>query len=111
MDLEWLQKFSGGLDLIPVLIAIAGLYSIRKLPHAHRVETKLAYTLAMICFISLPIAQTSWVVAVIQGIPFLGTLMDNVWTIYNFASLTCILICLHTMEPRQRQYDNDNDTI
>ena len=109
MDWSWLQKFSGGLDLIPVLIALVGLYSIRSLPHAKRVETKLAYTLAMICFVALPVAQTSWIVAVIQGIPFLGTVMDNVWTIYNFASLTCILICLHTMEPKQRQYSNDSE--
>lgn len=107
MDWSWLQKFSGGLDLIPICIALAGLYSIRALPAAIRIETKLIYTLAVVCFIALPIAQINWVVAVIREVPALGSLMDNVWTIYNFASLSCILLCLHTMEPRKRSSERE----
>ena len=107
MDFSWLQKFSGGFDVIPIFIALAGIVSMRSLPHAHRIETKLAYTLAGICFASLPIAQIGWISSVIRGVPHLGSLMDNVWTIYNFASLSCILILLHTMQPRKRSYDDE----
>lgn len=102
MDFSWLQKFSGGLDVIPIFIAIAGIVSMRSLPKPIRLETKLAYTLAAICFVSLPIAQIGWIAAVIKEVPFMGSLLDNVWTIYNFASLSCILILLHTMQPRKR---------
>ncbi len=103
MDWSWLQKFSGGLDVIPIFIALTGLYCMRYLPHAHRLETKLAYTLGGICFVALPIAQIGWIAAVIQGVPYLGSLLDNVWTIYNFASLTCMMLLMHTMEPRKRK--------
>lgn len=105
MNWDWLQKFSGGLDVIPIFIALAGIASMRGLPHAHRLETKLAYTLAGICFVALPVAQIGWISSVIKGVPHLGTLLDNVWTIYNFASLTCMLILLHTMQPRKRDYE------
>lgn len=104
MDFTWLQKFSGGLDVIPIFIALAGLVSMRSLPHPSRLDAKLAYTLAGICFVALPIAQIGWISSVIRGIPHLGTIMDNVWTIYNFASLSCILILLHTK--RTRSDDN-----
>jgi len=100
MDWSWLSKFSGGLDVIPIFIALAGIVSLKALPAAHRLETKLAYTLAGICFIALPVAQIGWISSVIRGIPHLGTIMDNVWTIYNFASLSCILILLHTKRTR-----------
>ena len=106
MNWDWLQKFSGGLDVIPIFIALAGIASMRALPHAHRLETKLAYTLAGICFVALPVAQIGWISSVIKGVPHLGTLLDNVWTIYNFASLTCMLILLHTMQPRKRGNDD-----
>jgi len=105
MDLTWLQKFSGGLDVIPIFISIAGLATMRNLPDAKRVETKLAYTLCVICFLALPVAQIGWIAAVIKEVPFMGSLLDNVWTIYNFASLSAMLIMLHTMEPRKRNYD------
>ncbi len=107
MDWSWLQKFSGGLDVIPIFIAIAGLVTMRKLPRPKRLEAALAYTLAMICFIALPVAQIGWITAVIKGVPFLGSLLDNVWTIYNFASLSCILLLLHTTEPKKRKADED----
>jgi hypothetical protein len=103
MDWSWLQKFSGGLDVIPIFIAIAGIISMQGVRAAHRIETKLAYTLAWICFIALPIAQIGWITAVIKGVPFMGSLLDNVWTIYNFCSLSCILLLMHTMEPRKRK--------
>lgn len=107
MDWSWINKFSGGLDVIPIFIALGGLLTLKNLPYAHRIETKLAYTLAATCMVSLPIAQIGWIAAVIQDVPFLGSLLDNVWTIYNFSSLVCILICLHTMEPRRRKgYDD-----
>lgn len=105
MDFTWLQKFSGGLDVIPIFIALAGLVSMRSLPHPPRLDAKLAYTLAGVCFVALPIAQIGWIAAVIKEVPYLGSLLDNVWTIYNFASLSCMLICLHTMQPRKRDYD------
>lgn len=107
MDWSFLNKFSGGLDIIPVFIALAGLASMRSLKRPYRIETRLAYVLAGTCFVALPVAQIGWIAAVIQGIPFMGTLLDNVWTIYNFASLSCILILLHTMQPRLRSHDDE----
>jgi hypothetical protein len=65
---------------------------------AHQIEDKLARTFAWMCFIALPVAQVSWIVAVIREVPMLGSLMDNVWTIYNFASLLCIMLLLHRRE-------------
>lgn len=105
MDLSWLQKFSGGLDIIPIFMAIVGLISMKGLPEARRIETKLAYTLCAICFLALPVAQIGWIAAVIQEVPFMGSLLDNVWTIYNFASLGAMMLLMHTMEPRKRSYD------
>lgn len=107
MDLSFLQFFSGGLDIIPIFIALGGLLTMRNLARPIRIETRLAYTLAGICFVALPIAQIGWITAVIKGVPFLGSLLDNVWTIYNFSSLTCILLLMHTMEPRKRSYDDE----
>ena len=104
MDWSWLQKFSGGLDVIPIFIAILGLVSMRKAAKAESVEVKLAYTLAVICFTALPVAQIGWIAAVIEGVPFMGSLLDNVWTIYNFASLSCILLLIHT----RKRKDNDD---
>jgi hypothetical protein len=95
MDWSWLQKFSGGLDLIPVAIAIAGIVLSLKLPKADTLEERFANLLAMICFIALPIAQIGWVNSVIRGIPALGSTMDSVWTIYNFASLGALLLFQH----------------
>lgn len=105
MDLSWLNKFSGGLDVIPIFIALAGLVAMRGLEPAKRIEQKLARVLACVCFVALPVAQIGWIAAVINGVPFLGTLLDNVWTIYNFASLTAIIILLHTTEPKGRRHD------
>jgi hypothetical protein len=95
MDLSWLQKFSGGLDLIPVGIAICGVALAFRLPKAEALEDKLANFLAMVCFLALPIAQIGWISSVIRGVPALGSVMDNVWTIYNFASLGAILLFQH----------------
>ena len=104
MDWSWLQKFSGGLDIIPIFIAIGGLLSMRMVPRTQdrkTAETRLAYFLAILCFVALPIAQIGWIAAVIRQVPAMGSLLDNVWTIYNFASLTCILLLIHTQEPRK----------
>lgn len=95
MDLSWLQSFSGGLDLIPVGIALVGLVMAFRLPKAVTLEERFANLLAMICFIALPIAQVGWISAVIRGVPALGSVMDNVWTIYNFASLGGLLLFQH----------------
>jgi hypothetical protein len=95
MDWSWLQKFSGGLDLIPIAIAITGIVLSLKLPKADTLEERFANLLAMICFIALPIAQIGWVSSVIRGVPALGSIMDNVWTIYNFASLGALLLFQH----------------
>ena len=95
MDLSWLQKFSGGLDLIPVGIAIVGAVMAFRLPRSTSIEGRLANTLAMICFIALPVAQVGWISSVIRGVPSLGSIMDNVWTIYNFASLGAIMLLQH----------------
>ena len=94
-DLSWLQKFSGGLDLIPVFIALAGIALAMRLPKADTIEIRFANILAMICFVALPIAQFGWISAVIRGVPALGSIMDNVWTIYNFASLGAIMLLQH----------------
>jgi len=99
MDLSWLQKFSGGLDLIPVGIAIAGAVLAMRLPKAESIEDRLANLLAMVCFVALPIAQVGWVSSVIRGVPSLGSVMDNVWTIYNFASLGAIILLQHRRKP------------
>jgi len=95
MDFSWLQKFSGGLDLIPIGIAIAGGVMAARLPKAETVEMRLANALAMVCFVALPVAQIGWVSSVISGVPALGSVMDNVWTIYNFASLSSIMLLQH----------------
>jgi len=95
MDFSWLQKFSGGLDLIPVGIAIVGIALAVRLPKADNLEARLANLLAMVCFVALPVAQIGWVSSVIRGVPALGSVMDNVWTIYNFASLGAILLMQH----------------
>lgn len=95
MDFSWLQSFSGGLDLIPVGIAICGIVLAFKLPKAQTMDLRLANLLAMICFVALPIAQFGWISAVIRGVPALGSIMDNVWTIYNFASLGALLLFQH----------------
>ena len=94
-DLSWLQKFSGGLDLIPVFIALAGIVLAMRLPKADTLEVRFANILAMICFIALPIAQIGWISAVVRGVPMLGSVMDNVWTVYNFASLGAIMLLQH----------------
>ena len=94
-DLSWLQKFSGGLDLIPVFIALAGIVLAMRLPKADTLEVRFANILAMICFIALPVAQIGWISAVVRGVPMLGSVMDNVWTVYNFASLGAIMLLQH----------------
>ncbi len=109
MDLSWLNKFSGGLDVIPIFIAMGGLIAMRGLEPAKRIEQRLARLLAYVCFVALPVAQIGWIAAVIKGVPFLGTLLDNVWTIYNFASLAAIIILLHTTDPKKRRYDQAAD--
>ena len=95
MDISWINKFSGGLDLIPVAIALAGFFLMFRLPKAQTLERKLAHALAGICFVALPIAQISWIFAVIEGVPMLGAMMDSVWTIFNFCSVVALLILLH----------------
>jgi hypothetical protein len=45
--------------------------------------------------VALPVAQISWILAVIEGVPMLGAMMDSVWTIFNFCSVTALLILLH----------------
>ena len=91
-DFSWLQKFSGGLDLIPVGMAIVGAVLATRLPKAESIEERFANILAMVCFVALPIAQIGWVSSVIRGVPALGSIMDNVWTIYNFASLGALML-------------------
>ena len=91
-DLSWLQKFSGGLDLIPVGIAIVGIFLSFRLPKPESLDERFANILAMICFVALPVAQIGWISSVVRGVPMMGSIMDNVWTIYNFASLGAIMI-------------------
>lgn len=98
MDWSWLNKFSGGLDVLPIFIALIGGAMMFKLPPAEQIEEKLARVFAWLCFVSLPVAQVSWIVAVIREVLMLGSLMDNVWTVYNFASLLCIMLLLHRRE-------------
>lgn len=99
MDLTWLQKFSGGLDLLPVVIAIGGAVLMLRLPKAQTLEQKFASALALVCFIALPIAQIGWIASVIRGVPALGSIMDNIWTVYNFASVLAILLMQHGRKP------------
>lgn len=84
--------------MLPIFIALIGGAMMFKLPPAEQIEQKLARVFAWLCFVSLPVAQVSWIVAVIREVPMLGSLMDNVWTVYNFASLLCILLLLHRRE-------------
>lgn len=99
MDFSWLQKFSGGLDLIPVGIAIVGAFLAFRLPKVESIEDRFANFLAMVCFIALPVAQVGWIGSVIRGVPALGSVMDNVWTIYNFASLGAIILLQQRRKP------------
>jgi hypothetical protein len=98
MDWSWLHDVSGGGDVLPIpiaLFAVTGIVLSLKLPKADTLEERFANLLAMICFIALPIAQIGWVSSVIRGVPALGSIMDNVWTIYNFASLGALLLFQH----------------
>ncbi len=95
MDFSWLQKFSGGLDLIPIGIAIVGGFMAVRMPKAEAIEARLGNALALVCFVALPVAQIGWISSVIRGVPALGSVMDNVWTIYNFASLSAIMLLQH----------------
>jgi hypothetical protein len=45
MDVSWINKFSGGLDLIPVAIALTGFFLMFRLPKAKTLERKLAHAL------------------------------------------------------------------
>jgi len=95
MDFSWLQKFSGGLDLIPVGIALVGIVLSFRLPKPENLEGRLANLLAMVCFVALPVAQIGWISSVIPDVPALGSIMDNVWTIYNLASLSALMLFQH----------------
>ena len=87
MDWSWLNNFSGGVDVLPILIAVFGLYYlIKPIRRAESVEEKLGWILAWVCALALIVAQTSWIYAVINEILMLGSVMDNVWTIVNICA-------------------------
>ena len=87
--MEWLNMFSGGLDIIPIIIAVFSLFYIPKaLRKSKSPGYKLAYILAIVLCISMIIAQSGWVYAVTQGVYLLGTAFDNIWLIVN----TCAVL-------------------
>lgn len=87
MEWAWLNDLSGGVDFLPIFIATFGLYYlIKPIRRADSVEEKLGWILAWVCALALIVAQTSWIYAIINEIPMLGTVMDNVWTIVNICA-------------------------
>ena len=83
MIMEWLNMFSGGLDLIPILIAIYLLYYIPKVLPTAKDGSKIAYILSLLMAVCMIIAQSGWVYAVTQNVYLLGTAFDNIWLIVN----------------------------
>ena len=93
MDWSWLNYFSGGVDLLPIGIAAFGLIYLPKAIRASEsLEERLGWIMAWVCALALIVAQTSWIVAVINEIPMLGSVMDNVWTIVNICATAGPLI-------------------
>lgn len=87
MDWSWLNYFSGGVDLLPIGIAAFGLFYLpRAVRGAESAQERLGWIMAWVCALALIVAQTSWIYAVIQGIPMLGSVMDNVWTVVNICA-------------------------
>lgn len=101
--MEWLNMFSGGLDIIPVMMAAYLIYiaptSARLANGSHRV----AYYLSMIMAICMIIAQTGWVYAVTQGVYLLGTAFDNIWLIVNTLAVMIPLIFAHDQISRAKK--------
>lgn len=90
--MEWLNMFSGGLDIIPVLLSIYLLYYIRRVIKVSKGGYKIAYYLSILLAISMIIAQSGWVYAVTQNVYLLGTAFDNIWLIVNTCAVLIPLI-------------------
>ena len=95
--MEWLNMFSGGLDLLPVLLALYALFYIPKAMRISRDGSKVAYLLTLLMCVSLIIAQSGWMYAVTQNIYLLGTAFDNIWLIVNTCAVIIPLLFAHDL--------------
>jgi hypothetical protein len=81
------------IDILPVFVAMYALFimfiqiSERNdfLSNTH----KIAIYMSMVGAVLLILAQGGWSTAYLNGVPFVSSLMDNVWTIFNM--LTCVI--------------------
>lgn len=93
MEWSWLNDLSGGVDILPIFIAVFGLYYlIRPIREAETIDEKLGWITAWVCALALIVAQTSWIYAIINEIRMLGSVMDNVWTIVNICATVSPLL-------------------
>lgn len=93
--MEWLNMFSGGLDIIPILLAVFILYYIPKAITIANPSYRLIYYISVIMAICMIIAQTGWVYAVTQDVYLLGTTFDNIWLIVNTCAVLIPIILAH----------------
>jgi hypothetical protein len=93
--MEWLNMFSGGLDIIPVILGIYLIYYIPSVIKVSKDGYKIAYYLSILLAVSMIIAQSGWVYAVTQGVYLLGTAFDNIWLIVNTCAVLIPLIFAH----------------
>lgn len=93
--MEWLNMFSGGLDIIPILLAFFLLYYIPKAIAISQRGHTLIYYVSMIMALCMIIAQTGWVYAVTQDVYLLGTAFDNIWLIVNTCAVLIPIMLAH----------------
>jgi hypothetical protein len=93
--MEWLNMFSGGLDIIPVILGIYLIYYIPSVIKVSKDGYKIAYYLSILLAVSMIIAQSGWVYAVTQNVYLLGTAFDNIWLIVNTCAVLIPLIFAH----------------
>jgi hypothetical protein len=93
--MEWLNMFSGGLDIIPVILGIYLIYYVPSVIKVSKDGYKIAYYLSILLAVSMIIAQSGWVYAVTQNVYLLGTAFDNIWLIVNTCAVLIPLIFAH----------------
>lgn len=80
--------FSGGLDVIPVLLGFYLIYYVRKVFKHSTGGYKVIHHLSILMAVCMVVAQTGWLYAITQNVYLLGTAFDNIWLIVN----TCAVL-------------------
>jgi hypothetical protein len=101
--MEWLNMFSGGLDIIPVMIGVYLIYIAPMAARASSESHRVAYYLSVVMAICMIVAQTGWVYAVTQGVYLLGTAFDNIWLVVNTLAVVIPLIFAHDQISRAKK--------